>query len=57
MESISAASAGTNMVNVMLKQSLDQSTQLAEKLIKLNAENIINLNQLEYIGNVIDTYA
>lgn len=41
----------------MLRASLQQSTELAEQLIKLNVENIIDLSQLEYMGTVIDTFA
>lgn len=41
----------------VLMMATQQSTNLAEKLVKLGAENTINENQLATMGNLVDTYA
>lgn len=50
-------SVNSDIAARMLQSTLEQSTQLAEELIKMNMENIIEISQLEYMGNRIDTYA
>ncbi|WP_455382872.1 hypothetical protein [Salinispira pacifica] len=45
-----------DLTNVLLAAT-QQSTGLAEKLVKINAQNTINENQLETMGNLVDTYA
>ena len=41
----------------VLMMATQQSTNLAEKLVKMGAENTINENQLSTMGNLVDTYA
>ena len=56
MNPISTISQNTDIVMKLLKSSLDQSNEMIEKLIKVNVQNIIDINQMENMGNIIDTY-
>ena len=56
MNNVSNISQDTDILVQLLKSSFSQSTEMAEKLIKMNVENIIDINQLENMGNIIDTY-
>lgn len=55
-KNISALSQNSDIAIKLLKNTLSQSTELAENLIKINIENAIDINQMENLGNVIDTY-
>lgn len=57
MNEITGAEINSSITMDVLKSSLDQSTKLAEELIKMNTENVIDINQLEYMGTVVDLYA
>lgn len=40
----------------VLTESQTQATELAEKLMKLNAMQQVDISQLSYMGNIIDMY-
>lgn len=44
----------TQAMAEVLKMAVEQSTQLADKLIKLNAQNTIDVVKDEMIGKAID---
>lgn len=41
----------------ILMMATQQQTDLAQKLMAVNAENTINENQMETMGQLVDTYA
>ncbi len=56
MNNVSNISQDADILMQLLKSSFTQSTEMAEKLIKLNVQNLIDINQMENMGNIIDTY-
>jgi hypothetical protein len=54
---ISNISQGVEQLTNILLLSVEQSTQLTDKLIKVNVEQKIQGVKAEHIGTVIDTYA
>jgi len=54
---ISNINKGVEQLTNILLLSVEQSTQLTEKLIKVNVEQKINGLNAEHLGAVIDTYA
>ncbi len=56
MNNVSSISQDTDILMELLKSSFTQSTEMAEKLIKMNVQNLIDINQMENMGNIIDTY-
>ncbi len=59
VDQISAANINRSVQDLsqVLMMATQQSTNLAEKLVKMGAENTINENQLSTMGNLVDTYA
>ena len=57
MSNVPDIAQSTDALMNLLKASVSQSTEMAEKLIKINVQNTVNINQLEGMGNIIDTYA
>lgn len=49
-------SQDSEMLMKLLKDSFAQSTDLANKLLKMNIQNTIDINQMSNMGNIIDTY-
>lgn len=45
-----------DLMNILL-MATQQQTDMAQKLLAVGAENTINENQLETMGNLVDTYA
>ncbi len=56
MNNVSNISQDTDVLIQLLKSSFSQSTEMAEKLIKMNVQNLIDINQMENMGNIIDIY-
>ncbi len=56
MNNVSNISQDADILMQLLKSSFSQSTEMAEKLIKMNVQNLIDINQMENMGNIIDTY-
>ncbi len=56
MNNVSNISQDADILMQLLKSSFTQSTEMAEKLIKMNVQNLIDINQMENMGNIIDTY-
>ena len=56
MDGIENITSQPNVAAEILRSTLQQSQELAEQLIKVNVENLIDLGQLEYMGTVIDTF-
>ena len=54
---ISNISQSVEQLTNILLLSVEQSTQLTEKLIKVNVEQKIRDVNAEHIGTIIDTYA
>lgn len=54
---ISNISQGVEQLTNILLLSVEQSTQLTEKLVKVNVEQKLRGVNAEHIGAVIDTYA
>ena len=50
-------SQSAQAMSEVLKMAANQSTELAEKLIKINVQDTINILKDEMVGNVVDTYA
>lgn len=44
------------LLEQLLSDSLMQGADMAEKIIKLNAIQKIDVSQLEYMGNLVDMY-
>jgi hypothetical protein len=44
------------LLELTLKQAQNQGTELAEKLMKLNAAQQVDVSQLSYMGNLVDMY-
>ncbi len=44
------------LLDKLLKSSVEQSTELAEKLIKVSIQVKIAVKDLENLGNIIDMY-
>lgn len=44
------------ILELTLKQAQNQGSELAQKLIKLNAAQQIDVSQLSYMGNLVDMY-
>ncbi len=56
MDNVSNISQDPDILMQLLKSSFSQSTEMAEKLIKMNVQSLIDINQMENMGNIIDTY-
>ena len=56
MNNVSNISQDADILMQLLKSSFTQSTEMAEKLIKMNVQNLIDINQMENMGNIIDIY-
>jgi hypothetical protein len=56
MNNVSSISQDTDILMELLKSSFTQSTEMVEKLIKMNVQNLIDINQMENMGNIIDIY-
>ena len=56
MNNVSNISQDADILMQLLKSSFSQSTEMAEKLIKMNVQSLIDINQMENMGNIIDTY-
>jgi hypothetical protein len=54
---VSAINKGIEQLTNVLLLSVEQSTQLTEKLIKVNVEQKLSSVKAEHLGTVIDTYA
>lgn len=54
---IDAISSSIQSLTDVLQKASASHNDLADKLMKVAAQNTIDINQLETIGNVIDTYA
>ncbi len=53
MNNVSSISQDADVLIQLLKSSFTQATEMAEKLIKMNVQNLIDITQM---GNIIDTY-
>lgn len=47
----------SEMLSDVLQMAAAESTEVAGDLIAMNAEQRIDINQLESMGNAVDTYA
>ncbi len=54
---VSQIQSSNNDLMQILMTATQQQTDMAQKLIAVGAENTINENQLETMGNLVDTYA
>lgn len=56
IESLGSAAVDTSAIALqrILQMSSEQSLDLAEKLMKVNAQEIISESQLGYLGQAID---
>ena len=44
------------LLDKLLQSSIEQSTEMVEKLIKVNVQNKLAIKDLEYMGQIIDMY-
>lgn len=54
---ISAINNSIEQLTNILLLSVEQSTDITEKLLKVNVEQIVHEGKTELIGAIIDTYA
>ena len=54
---IDAISSSIQSLTDILQQATASHDDLADKLVKIAAQNTIDISQLDTIGNVVDTYA
>jgi hypothetical protein len=54
---ISAIQNSVEQLNNILLLSTEQSTEMAQKIIKVNVEQMVHEGKEELIGTIIDTYA
>ena len=53
---IDAISRSAEMLGELMQTAAKESTELASDLIAVGAEQMVDINQLETIGNVVDIY-